>query len=124
MATAEERVQILRMIENRQISAEEGASLLEALERASEREESQTGGASARWFRVRVTDMHTGKAKVSVNIPMGLVDVGMRMGAKFAPEMAGVDAKEIMAAIRQGTQGKVIDVEDHNKNERVEIYVE
>lgn len=124
MATPEERVQILRMIENGQINAEEGASLLEALERASEGDEAGAGGPSARWFRVRVTDMHTGKAKVSVNIPMGLVDVGMRMGAKFAPEMAGVDAKEVMAAIRQGTQGKIIDVEDHAKSEHVEIYVE
>lgn len=32
MATADERMQILRMIENRQISAEEGARLLAALE--------------------------------------------------------------------------------------------
>ena len=32
MATADERMQILRMIENRQISAEEGSRLLAALE--------------------------------------------------------------------------------------------
>ena len=32
MATADERMQILRMIENRQISAEEGARLLAALD--------------------------------------------------------------------------------------------
>jgi hypothetical protein len=74
---------------------------------------------------VRVTDLATGKSKVNVNIPMGLVSVGMRMGARFAPAMAGIDAEQVMAAaIRQGVQGKVVDVEDLDDGERVEIYVE
>ena len=123
MTTAEERMQILRMIENGQISADEGAQLLSALEEASSTE-TQGKRESAKWFRVRVTDMKTGKNKVNVNIPMGLVNIGMRLGARFAPEMEDLDVDGIITAIRSGAQGKIVEVEDSEDGERVEIYVE
>jgi len=123
MATTEERMQILKMIESGQITAEEGAKLLAALNKVSE---PKTGppGSAPKWFRVRVTDLDTGRQKVSVNIPVGLVNVGMKMGARFAPEVEGVDYEEVLAAIKSGTQGKVIDVVDEEDGERVEVFVE
>lgn len=123
MSTAEERMQILKMIEARQISAEEGAKLLAALDRVDKGSQS-VPQAAPRWFRVRVTDLHTGKSKVNVNIPMGLVNVGIKMGARFAPEVEGLDVEQITKAIREGAQGKIIDVEDEEDAERVEIYIE
>lgn len=123
MPTAEERMQILKMIEARQISAEEGAKLLAALDRVD-----QAGSAAPsqapKWFRVRVTDLRTGKNKVNVNIPMGLVNVGIKMGARFAPDVEGLDIEQITRAIRDGVQGKIIDVEDEEDAERVEIFIE
>jgi|YNPNPStandDraft_1061719.scaffolds.fasta_scaffold02719_10 hypothetical protein len=124
MTTNEERIKILKMIENGQITAEEGAKLLAALDEASAKEQPAGGGQAARWFRVRVTDLRTGKNKVNVNIPVGLVHVGMRMGAKFAPDMAGIDIGQIVQAVKEGVSGKIIDVEDQEDGERVEIYVE
>jgi len=123
MSTAEERMQILRMIEARQISAEEGARLLAALDRADSKA-AQAATGSPRWLRVRVTDLHTGKPKVNVNIPMGLVHVGIRMGARFAPNVEGLDVEQITRAIQEGAQGKIIDVEDAEDAERVEIFIE
>ena len=73
---------------------------------------------------MRVTDLQSGKHKVNVNIPIGLVDVGLKMGARFAPDMEGFDFAQVAEAIRQGVQGKIIDVEDSEDGERVEIYVE
>lgn len=126
MATSEERMQILKMIEEGKISAGEGAELLRALERdgASKPSEPLKGASAPRWFRVRVTDTRTGKSKVNVNIPMGLVNVGMKMGARFAPEMEGVDFDELTEAIQGGASGKVMDVIDEEEGERVEIFVE
>ncbi len=124
MTTNEERLQILKMIENGQISATDGAQLLEALEQGNTKERPESGGSRPRWFRVRVTDMRTGKRKINVNIPMGLVNVGVRMGAKFAPDMADIDIDEIIQAIKEGVQGKIVEVEDEEDGERVEIYVE
>jgi hypothetical protein len=124
VSTSEERMQILKMIENKQVTAEEGAKLLEAVDDAGAKERPASGGAKPRWFRVHVTDARSGKKKVDVNIPLGLVNVGMRMGAKFAPDMSGIDVSEIMEAIKQGAQGRIIDVQDDEDGERVEIFVE
>jgi hypothetical protein len=120
MATDDERLQILRMIEGGQITAEEGAKLLAALEEPSRGE---MVGGSPRWFRVRVTDLNTGKQKVNINLPLKILDVGARIGAKFAAPM-NIDVEEIVQAIKEGAQGKIVDVEDVEDNERVEVYVE
>jgi hypothetical protein len=127
MATTEERMQILKMVADGTISAEDGAKLLAALEPEAKRREVHTtfgGPSEPRWFRVRVTDLETGKNKVSVNLPMSLVDVGTRMGARFSPELEGLDFRNIIEQIKSGAQGKIIEVEDMEGGERVEIYVE
>ncbi|MBN1136423.1 MAG: hypothetical protein JXM73_07545 [Anaerolineae bacterium] len=127
MATTEERMQILKMVAEKKITAEEGAKLLSALEPDKKRDSQvlMVGGPSSpRWFRVRVTDMETGRTKVNVNLPMSLVNVGMKMGARFAPEIEGVDLSGVFEQIQEGAQGKLIDVEDMEDGERVEIYVE
>jgi hypothetical protein len=126
MATTEERMQILNMVAEGKITAEEGAKLLTALEPERKREaRTVTDSPSApRWFRVRVTDLETGKSKVNVNLPMSLVDVGTRMGARFAPELEDLDFRDIIEQIKSGAQGKIVEVEDVEDGERVEIYVE
>jgi hypothetical protein len=126
MATNEERMQILKMIEEGKISASEGTELLRTLAQSDRGQPAETlkGASNPRWFRVRVTDLDTGRNKVNVNIPMGLVHVGIKMGARFAPEMEGVEYEEIMQAIRGGQQGKVLDITNEEEGERVEIFVE
>jgi hypothetical protein len=128
MTTTEERMQILKMVAEGNISAEDGAKLLSALEpgekKASRPPSAMSSPSAPRWFRVRVTDLETGKNKVNVNLPMSLVDVGTRMGARFAPELEDVDFHSIIDQIKAGAQGKIIEVEDAEGGERVEIYVE
>jgi hypothetical protein len=55
---------------------------------------------------------------------MGLVNLGIKMGARFAPEMEDIDLDEIIQAIKDGAQGKIVEVEDEEDNERVQIYIE
>ncbi len=129
MATVEERMQILKMVENKQITAEDAAKLLAALEDRDRKNDTPVPPPSpstqGRWFHVRVTDLKTGKRKVNVNIPLGLVDVGLKMGAKFAPAgLEGLDMNQIMAAVKSGGEGKIVDVEDEEDSEHVEIFVE
>ena len=123
MATGEERMRILKMVEEKQITAEEAARLLEALRTGAGAPPRDEPGR-ARWLRVRVTDRATGKSKVNVNLPVGLLDVGLKMGARFAPDMAGMDISAIHAAIKEGLQGKIVEIDDEDDNERVEIFVE
>jgi hypothetical protein len=114
------------MVAEGTITAEEGAKLLAALEPERKRETRAdiSGPSSPRWFRVRVTDLETGKNKVNVNLPMSLVEVGTRMGARFAPELEDMDFRDIIEQIKSGAQGKIVEVEDIEDGERVEIYVE
>ena len=127
MATNEERMKILKMIEEGKISAEEGAKLLAALSKGKR----SPGGTSAaraagagHWLRIRVTDIASGRSKASVQIPLGLIDAGMKIGAHFAPEVEGVDMSAVMDAIRSGLTGKIIDVTDDEDGEHVEIFVD
>jgi hypothetical protein len=124
MTSAEERMQILKMIEEGKISPEEGAKLLSALGTKSSSPSPPAGGSEARWFRVRVTDSESGRSKVNVNIPMGLVNVGMRMGARFIPEDADIDLEELFEQIRSGAHGKIVEVIDDETGEHVEIFIE
>ena len=129
MANSEERMKILKMIEEGKISADEGSKLLSALSDSRRgmptppRPPGMPGGA-ARWLRIRVTDTRTGRSKASVQIPLALVDAGMKIGAHFAPEVEGVDMTNVMEALRMGVTGKIIDVTDEEDGEHVEIYVE
>lgn len=127
MATSEERLRILKMVEQGQITAEDGARLLEALGSSdSRRTESppKLSTGSGRWFRVRVTDLHSGKDRVNLNLPMGLVNVGIKMGARFAPDIDGLDLSQLSEMVRSGATGKLLEVEDLEQGERFEIFVE
>jgi hypothetical protein len=127
MTTVEERMKILKMIEEGKISAEDGAKLLAAL---AESRKPPTpppmpgAGGEARWFRVRVTDTRTGKTKVNVNIPVGLVNVGIKMGARFAPNLEAEQMQAMVDALKSGATGKIMDATDEEDGEHVEIFVE
>ncbi len=123
MTTSEERLKILKMIEEDKISAEEGARLLKALGK-QERKRAAAPASESGWLRVHVTDLESGKSAVNVNVPMRLVNVGLRLGARFVPDMEGLDVEELAEALRQGVTGKIIDVIDEDEGQRVEVYVE
>jgi hypothetical protein len=123
MATKEERLKILKLVEDGKITAEEGTRLLAAMSKG-DRKRAAGGAQDARWLRVRVTDLSSGKPAVNLTLPMGLVNIGLRVGAKFAPDVDGMDLEQVADALRQGLTGKIIDVVDEEEGQRVEIYVE
>lgn len=126
MATAEERMKILQMIRDGKISAEEGAKLLSALgeSKKTPRRPTLRTGSGPRWFRVRVTDMATGKTKTSVNIPLGLMEWGVQIGAQFAPEVGDFNWDQLSEMLQEGVEGKIVDVIDEEDGEHVEIFIE
>jgi len=123
VTTSEERIKILKMVEEGKLTPDEAARLLSTLGK-SERRRVAAADVESRWLRVRVTDLATGKPKVNVNIPMRLVNVGLRVGARFIPDMEGVELGDLSQAIEEGMTGKIIDVVDEEDNERVEIFAE
>jgi hypothetical protein len=121
---SEERARILQMVSEGKISAEEGVKLINALRssRSATQEAPREGGP--RWIRVRVTDVVTGRTRVNVNLPFSLVTAATKLGARFAPQTEDLDWEELIAAIREGASGKIVDVEDEEGGEKVEVFVE
>lgn len=130
MPTSEERLRVLQMIQDGKISAEEGIRLLESLDSMAQAGTEKTAGAAtttgrgARWFRVRVTDTGTGKTRVNVRLPVNVLSAGMKMGARFSPEVEGLDMDQLMSLIQAGATGQVLDVIDDEDGERVEVFLE
>jgi hypothetical protein len=121
-----ERLQILKMLQDNKISADEASRLLAALDEP-QTTTAVTGGA--KWIRVRVFDLDSGKAKVNVNLPITLIDVALNIGMKFIPpeamgQASGVDIQQLMGAIKHGAVGKLVEVEDEDEGYRVEVIVE
>jgi hypothetical protein len=112
------------MVSENQIDAQEAARLLGALNDSPESGDAPASRRSARWFRVRVTNLETGRTKVNVNLPLSLVKVGLRIGAHFAPEVEELDWDQLMDAIQEGANGKLVEVEDMEDGERVEVFVD
>jgi len=124
----EEKLQILKMIEERKITPEEGINLLDALENV---EETYVDNKQAKWLKIKVFDPDD-NTKVNVTIPIALIDVGMKMAGKFGPafvpelkeaDINENDLKELFEAIKNGAMGKLVDIESED-GEKVEIVVE
>jgi hypothetical protein len=135
MTTTQERLQILKMIEEGKIKAEEGARLIEALDSVSSTPAPaqpaapgdapvDLAGKNTKWLRVRVTDTDSGKAKVNVRLPVGLIKAGVKMGAKFSPEIEGLEIDQLMTYINSETMGQIVDVFDEEGGEHVEVFIE
>ena len=119
----EEKLQILKMIQEGKITSENGVELLNALDT----KDNEGLKKPSKWLKVRVFE-GSDKAKVNVNIPLSLVDVGLKMATKFSPELKDskleeIDFKEIAELIKNGAEGKIVDIETEN-GEKVEIIVE
>lgn len=125
-----EKMQILKMIEEGKISAEEGMKLMQAVETddASGTNEVEVSNAqpSGNPRRLRVRVEKNGKETVNIKIPISLVNVGLKIGKKFSPDlqesMGNIDMDEIVEMIKEGAEGKLVEVDDGD--EHVEIFVE
>ena len=126
MSNSNERTEILRLVETGKLSASEGIQLLNTLDRSPRiPPPPQTSiSTKGRWLRIRVTNLATQAPKVNVNLPLGLVSAGLRIGQRYAPEMRGVDWDDLLDEVQRGANGKLVEVEDQEDNERVEIFVD
>jgi hypothetical protein len=80
-------------------------------------------GGHPRWFHIRVNDLKSGKNRVTINIPLRLVNMGLKIGRRFAPELEAIDWQELKGTFNE-EKGVLIDVSDESDGERVLIYVD
>src|SRR5258708_4329168 len=127
--SGEESLRILRLLERQKITAAEAAELLAALDaRGRERgrwiaQELAPRSDRARWFRVRVTDGHSGRVRTNVSVPISMVGFGLGFARRFrnVPGVGMVD--EMFDAVRSGRRGTIFDISNEG-GERVEILID
>lgn len=135
MTTQEERIKILNMLQEGVINADQAAKLLEALSSVGSVQKSAPAGPAAisdttkaprpgKFFRVRVTDTDSGKTRVNIRLPIGLVGAGLKMGMKFSPEIEGIDPGMLTDFLESGEIGQIVDVFDEEDGEHVEVFIE
>lgn len=126
----EEVKKILKMVEEKKITSEEGERLIDSLDdnapQVSGSGDWNSTGTEPKFLRVHVID---GGDKVDINVPLSLVEVGLKLGTQFAGQdsetadkLKGIDFKQLMEAIKEGARGKIVDVK--TESSIVEVYVE
>ncbi len=137
-----ERFEILQLLADGKITAGEAANLLSSpkadFEPATPEEFAGPESYKAKapqplggdktsdrptWFHVKVSDLKSGRDKVTVNIPLRLVKYGLNLGRRFAPELAEVDVDELSGQLLEQS-GLLVDVQDEEDGEHVLIYVD
>lgn len=88
--------------------------------------EGQWSTSKPKWLRIEVVDSRDGRPLSNVKLPIGMVKWGMNMAARFAPEMkdADVDWDAIGEMIDSGAQGQLVHVEDEEKHQTVDVWLE
>jgi hypothetical protein len=84
-----------------------------------------TDKSGRRWLHIHVSDLESGRHRVRVNVPLGLVNFGLKVGARFTDEMDAEMIRDVMDALQDGDlAGTLVEVEDLEDNERVHIFID
>jgi hypothetical protein len=131
---SDERLQILKMLEEGKITAEEASQLLEALKTseapsasAPQEQEVMKAPGKATWMRIEVQERNGDR--VHIKLPLVVVKAALRMGGHFS--MGGFDSDElgpdVMAelerALMAGETGLLIDLHEED-GDHVQIFLE
>jgi len=134
MATSEERMRILKMVEGGALTPEEAARMLAALSGAGAGSGSDAadgaprpGGRRARFLRIHIEDPKQGRpgGRVNVRLPIAVVGALTKVVDRYAPpeSLQGLDIQDLWKAIEAGEPGRIVDIRGDD-GEVVEITLE
>jgi hypothetical protein len=128
----EERDRILSLVAAGQLSAYDAARLLDALAQEPVppvlSSMAPSGASSPRrrghLLHIRVTDLLLNRPRINVTVPLELIEVGLRLATRLAPQISGSALEQLLHAVQNATTGRLLDFQDLEENERVEIFLE
>jgi hypothetical protein len=105
--------QVLRLVGEGRLTAEEAAPILDALENqrtgsGAAHETASDPGTAARFARIEV--LESGRKAVDLRIPLSLG----RMAMSSIPGLSGTHATQLNEAIAQGVRGPILDIADED----------
>ena len=124
MSAVDRRLEILRRVEEHELTACEAAAMLEDLEERSwANGDTASSSRPGRTLRVRVLDAASGTAKTDLALPMGLVHTVFDVRGRLGPELDAIDLQKLEDLVAQcETHGGIERLE--NGDEHVEIELE
>ncbi|MBP9501284.1 MAG: hypothetical protein KBF17_03900 [Candidatus Promineofilum sp.] len=82
-------------------------------------------GPRPRWLKIRVSELDSGRGRVNINIPIGIVNFGLGIASRFGGDNADLaQAGELWQMVKNGERGVLVDVEDEEDNEHVQILLD
>ncbi len=131
----DERLQILKMLEEGKITAEEASRLLEALKTAGGQDNGNErieavweSPRKAKWMRIEVNERDGNR--VRIKLPVAIVRAALRIGGGHL-SIGGFDSdelgpelmEELEQALLNGETGLLVDVEEED-GDKVKIFLE
>ena len=117
----DERFTILQMVQDGTISPDDGARLLEAMDRVERTAPPSPPKAPApRSVHVRISNA-SGNHDLDLVLPFGLVATGLRIANRVAPDKVP-ELSEVRKSVESGYVGKLFNVE--SGNDHIEISIE
>ncbi len=114
--------QVLRLVAEGRLTAEEAGPILDALDRAARETDdvlgdrpAQADGAPARAIRIEVTE--AGRAIINLRIPLSLG----RAAITQVPGISEATSDRIREAIAAGIKGPIVEVDDGGDGVRISI---
>ena len=124
-AIREDRLEILRLLEAGTVTADEAATLLDALDRSSPSPEDPRPASpstpSGGVVRIRITESGSDHVTTNLAFPLALIDSGLKIAGQFVPEYLP-KAEAIRESVKTGFRGALVDIDDGEQ--RVEIVVD
>lgn len=117
---SDERLQVLKMVEEGKITAEDAVKLLSAVDDKG----SEGIHKKVKYLMVRVEDLHSGRKKVNLKIPFFLVSFGMKFIPKEAKGVTQDDIDHIIRMAESGRTGEKLEIVDDEDSIKVLIWLE
>ena len=128
---SEERIKILKMLEEGKITSEEASDLLEAIDDDGGEETKPVEMSKSylkKYLKIRVYEEND-DTKVNINIPIKLVKAGLSFAQRInsgvqGVEISGQQIETILEAIDQELEGEILNIETDGGKTKVIIFIE
>jgi MFS family permease len=124
-SAVEQRLHIIQRLEEREISAEEAAHLLEAVDEGRLATLAPCNpGQVGRNLRIRVSDLASGAMKADLRLPLGLVNTVLYAEGRLSAHLDRYDPQALRELISKSAADASVQTMDTDDDERVEVSVE
>ena len=125
-AAREDRLEILRLLEAGTVTADEAATLLDALDRSNppptdDARPAEVTPRNSGIVRIRITESGSDHVMTNLAFPLALIDSGLKIAGQFVPEYLP-KAEANRDSVKTGFRGALVEAEDGEQ--RVAIVVE